>query len=44
MSRKRHESVMSSVMNGKSLPMRLRCCQRKLVRLAVHMLDLNELT
>jgi hypothetical protein len=43
MSRKRHESVMSSVMNGKGLPMRLHC-QRKLVRQAVHMLDLNELT
>ena len=30
-------------MNGKGLPMRLHC-QRKLVRQAVHMLDLNELT
>ena len=43
MSRKRHESVMSSVMNGKGLHRRL-YCQKKLVRLAMHMLDLNELT
>jgi hypothetical protein len=44
MSRKRHESVMSSVMNGKDLLLRLHGCQRKLVRQAMRMLDLNDLT
>ncbi len=31
-------------MNGKGLPLRLHCCQRKLVHQAMHMLDLNDLT
>ena len=31
-------------MNGKGLPLRLHCCQRKLVRQAMRMLDLNDLT
>ncbi len=31
-------------MNAKSLPLRLHCCQRKLVRQAMRMLDRNDLT
>ena len=40
----RHQNVMSSVMNGKGLPLRLQCSHRKLVRQAIRMLDQNELT
>jgi hypothetical protein len=44
MSGKRHESVMSSVMNWKNLPMRLNGYHRKLVCEAMRVLDLNDLT
>jgi len=39
MSRKRHENVMSSVLNGKGLPLRLHCCHRKLVCQATGLLQ-----
>src|SRR5258707_4261968 len=41
MTGKRPESVLSSVINGKSLPIRLPACHRKLVRAAMLVFDLQ---